>query len=157
MDNDIERIVEDYDRGKMSRRDLIVHLGALAAVMGAGRRAVADVPESSFRATGLNHIALNTPDVAVSRDFYVKHLGLKVVREGQNNCFMTCNNNFVALFGSNRSSMNHFCFSVDKYKVGDAEEKLKSENLNPRRAGQRIYFDDPHGIELQLASGEHRP
>ena len=156
MDTDFERIVEDYDRGRMSRRELIVRLGALAVVMGAGRRAGAQ-EGSTFRASGLNHIALNTPDIAVSRDFYVKHLGLKVVREGGNSCFMTCDDNFVALFRSTDAGLNHFCFSVDDYAVSDAEEKLNSEGLNPRRSGNRIYFRDPHGIEVQLAATEHRP
>ena len=156
MQNDIERMVDDFERGRITRRELIVHLGAVAAAMAVGGRASAE-GHSTFRANGLNHIALNTPDIAVSRDFYVKHLGLKVVREGGNNCFMTCDDNFVALFRSSTPGLNHFCFSVDDYDVGDAETKLNAEGLKPRVSGRRIYFNDPHGIEVQLAGTEHRP
>ncbi len=156
MHEDIEGIVEDYDRGRISRREMIAHLGAFAAAMAVGSKAVGAEP-STFRANGLNHIALNTPDIAVSRDFYVEHLGLKVVREGASNCFMTCDDNFVALFRSSNSGLNHFCFSVDDYDVADAEQKLSAKGLKSRRAGNRIYFNDPHGIEVQLAATEHRP
>ncbi len=156
MHEDIECIVEDYDRGRISRREMIAYLGAFAAAMAVGPKA-AGAEASTFRASGINHIALNTPDIAVSRDFYVKHLGLKVVREGSSNCFMTCDDNFVALFRSSDSGLNHFCFSVDDYDVADAEEKLNAEGLKSRRAGNRIYFNDPHGIEVQLAATEHRP
>ena len=156
MHKEIEGIVEDYDRGRISRREMIAHLGALAAAMAVGSKALAAEP-STFRASGLNHIALNTPDIAVSRDFYVQHLGLKVVREGSSNCFMTCDDNFVALFRSSNSGLNHFCFSVDDYAVADAEQKLSAKGLKSRRADNRIYFNDPHGIEVQLAATEHRP
>ena len=81
MHGDIEGIVEDYDRGRISRREMIAHLGAFAAAMAVGSKAVGAEP-STFRANGLNHIALNTPDISVSRDFYVEHLGLRVVRVG---------------------------------------------------------------------------
>jgi len=156
MHGDIEGIVEDYDRGRISRREMIAYLGAFAAAMAVGSKVVGAEP-STFRANGLNHIALNTPDIAVSRDFYVEHLGLKVVREGASNCFMTCDDNFVALFRSSNSGLNHFCFSVDDYDVADAAEKLSAKGLKSRRAGNRIYFNDPHGIEVQLAATEHRP
>ncbi len=153
MQNDVEKMVLDYEQGRITRRELIVHLGAIAAAMAVGGRATAE-GTSTFRANGLNHIALYTPDIAVSRDFYVKHLGLKVVREGASNCFMTCDDNFVALFRSPESRLNHFCFSIDDYDVAQAEEKLKAEGLEPRREGNRIYFNDPHGISVQLASRE---
>ncbi len=156
MHGDIEGIVEDYDRGRISRREMITYLGAFTAALAMGPKAVG-ADASTFRANGINHIALNTPDIAVSRDFYVKHLGLKVVRESRSNCIMTCDDNFVALFRSSNSGLNHFCFSVDDYEVADAEEKLSAEGLKSRRAGNGIYFNDPHGIEVQLAATENRP
>ena len=155
MHEDIERVVEDYDRGRISRREMITHLAAFAAAMTLGPKALG-ADESTFRANGLNHIALNTPDIALSRDFYVKHLGLSVTRDGGNNCFMSFGNNFVALFKSPTAGLNHYCYSVDDYDVRTAEEKLKAEGLTPRVSGGRIYFKDPHGLEVQLASADHR-
>ena len=157
MQNLIEEAVLEYEKGTMTRRQLVGRLAALTLAMSTtGSEARAQV-ESTFRANGVNHIALNTPDVAVSRDFYVKHLGMKVSRESASNCFLTCDDNFLALFRSQNAGLNHYCFSIDDYNVAKAEESLESENLNPRREGNRIYFNDPHGITVQLAAGEHRP
>lgn len=156
MKPNIDRMLDEYEHGRMSRRQLIASLGALALAAAGGSR-VAAQEANTFRGNGLNHVALNVPDIAVSRDFYVKHLGLKVVREGSNNCFMTCDDNFVALFRSPNAGLNHYCFSVDDYDVADAEKKLDAEGLNPRREGNRIYFKDPHGITVQLAADSHRP
>jgi len=154
MHQEIERIVEDYDRGRLSRREMIAHLGALAAAMALGATATAAEP-STFTATGLNHIALNTPDIPLARDFYIKHLGLRVTSDGPNSCFMSFGNNFIALFKSPNAGINHYCYSIENYNVRDAAEKLKAEGLNPRVAGNRIYFKDPHGLEVQLASKDH--
>ena len=156
MQNEVEKFIVDYERGRISRRELIASLGAMVVALTAGQ-SVAAAEGSTFKANGINHVALNVPDIEVSRDFYVKHLGLKVVREGSSNCFMTCGDNFVALFRSSDSGLNHFCFSVEDYDVGKAEETLAENGLNPRREGNRIYFNDPHGITVQLASKEHRP
>ena len=81
-----ETIVEDFERGLLSRRQLasrLMGLGAALAVM--SRTAEASHDEgSTFQATGLNHVALNVRNVPRSRDFYIKHLGLKVlVRVGR--------------------------------------------------------------------------
>jgi catechol-2,3-dioxygenase len=159
MENYVESLVMSFEKGKMSRRDLVKRISGLAALtvgLG-GTSAIAQEPESTFTATGLNHIALNVPDIEKSRDFYVKHLGMKVSRQGSNNCFMTCGPHFVALFRNSTPSMNHYCYSVQGYSVQDAAKKLKAEGLSPRVQGQRIYFDDPDGLEVQLAAGDHRP
>ena len=66
----------------------LMGLGAALAVM----PHVAEASQgegSTFQATGLNHVALNVSSVPRSRDFYIKHLGLKVIRDGgEDNCFL---------------------------------------------------------------------
>ena len=46
-------------------------------------------PKRTFQATGLSHVALNVRSVSASRDWYIKHLGLKVITDGgEDNCFL---------------------------------------------------------------------
>ena len=109
MENLISRMMGDYESGRVSRRELVGRLGAMmagvAGVAGLGGQAMAAHHEGhTFEGTSLNHIALRVTDVGRSRDFYVKHLGLKVSRESANNCFLTCGDNFVALFKNVLSS-----------------------------------------------------
>ena len=97
-------------------------------------------------------------DRDVAREFYKKHLGLKVVRDGgERNCFLTCGKNFVALFGSDEARMDHYCYAVRDYSVESAAEKLRAQGLVPRTQGNRIYFDDPDGLEVQLSAARHTP
>ena len=106
MNGEIERMLDHYESGRMSRRQLVVGLGAMAAGLAGGGFAAQEPPppKSTFKATGLDHIALYVSDVNRSRDFYVKHLGLTVRRQsGNQNCFMDCGpHNFVALFRRER-------------------------------------------------------
>jgi catechol 2,3-dioxygenase-like lactoylglutathione lyase family enzyme len=127
-------------------------LGAsLAALEGA---ALAGGREgSTFQAKGLDHIALNVTSVPRSRDYYIKHLGLKVIREsGDSNCFLGSGNDFfLTLFRGEHPGLNHYCYAIDHYDADKAEAKLKEAGLRPRREGNRVYFPDPDGIEVQVA------
>ena len=150
-----DTLVEDFERGLLSRRQLaarLMGLGAALAVMPETAEArQGDNP--TFQATGLDHVALNVRNVSRSRDFYVKHLGLKVIREsGEDNCFLGSNDGFfLTLFKGEQPGLNHYCYAIRGYNADQAEEKLKAAGLKPRREGNRIYFPDPDGIEVQVA------
>ena len=150
-----EKLVEDFERGLMSRRQLASRLLGLGAALAVTPRiALARQGEgSTFRATGLDHVALNVRSVPRSRDFYIKHLGLKVIREsGEENCFLGSGDDFfLTLFKGEQPGLNHYCYAIRNYSADQAEEKLKSAELKPRREGNRIYFPDADGIEVQVA------
>ena len=72
-----DSMIDQFEQGRIGRRQLAVKLGALAAAWaGAGRFANAAPPQesekskSTFDAKGLNHLALRVTDVARSRDWY---------------------------------------------------------------------------------------
>jgi len=86
----ISNMVESYESGKISRRQLIQGLAAVAA-------AARTIPAfgSTFQGVGLNHIAIRVTNVKRSRDFYQKLLGLPVIRESQDSCFLGLGKNFL--------------------------------------------------------------
>jgi len=170
MEQHINRMVRDFEAGQLSRRQLVTRLGAMVALVGAAGRVIgaeteaspgnAPRPEagSTLSAVELNHIALRVTDVGRSRDFYMRHLGLKLSREGGSNAFLTCGRNFVALFRGDQAGLDHYCYSVKGYEVAAAERKLREAGLpDIRRTGDRIYFSDPDGLTVQLAAEEHLP
>jgi catechol 2,3-dioxygenase-like lactoylglutathione lyase family enzyme len=150
-----ETLVEDFERGLLSRRQLASRLmglgAALAAMPGVAEASQGDGP--MFQATGLDHVAINVRNVPRSRDFYIKHLGLKVIREsGEENCFLGGDDGFfLTLFRGEQPGLNHYCYAIKGYNADQAEDKLKAAGLKPRREGNRVYFPDPDGIELQVA------
>lgn len=150
-----EALVEQFEEGRLSRRQLTVRLmglGAMTAVphsAEAGREA-----DRTFNAAGLDHIALSVRDVPRSRDFYRQHLGLDVIRDGgDRNCFLGRPDGFfLALFRSEEPGLDHYCYAVPGYDADEAERRLKDAGLEVRREGGRVYFKDPDGIEVQVAA-----
>ena len=150
-----ERLVEDYERGLLSRRQLVSRLmglgAALAVAPGAAEARQGEAP--TFQATGLDHIALNVRSVPRSRDWYIKHLGLKVTRDGgEENCFLGSGDDFfLTLFRGETPGLNHYCYAIRGYNADQVVEKLKAAGLKPRREANRVYFPDSDGITVQVA------
>lgn len=152
MLNQIDRLLSAYERRDITRRELLAGVAVAAVGLSGGTAAAAEKPaDPTFQATELNHIALSVTDVARSRDFYVKHLGLSVMSDGARSCFLSCGPHFVALFQGERAGMHHYCYSIPNYEAGKAVDTLKSAGLNPRREQNRVYFDDPDGLTVQVA------
>ena len=150
---EIERMVEDFETGRLSRPQLVRHLTAAAAVLAAGTRPATAQGETTFRATGVDHLALTVTDVDRSRRFYERHLGLKVTSCGANQCFLNAGRDFLALFRGSRPGLNHFAFAVEGYRPDDAVTRLEAAGLAARRRENRVYFDDLDGLEVQVTAG----
>jgi catechol 2,3-dioxygenase-like lactoylglutathione lyase family enzyme len=130
-------------------------LGAAMASMESGwaQAGAGEKPEPLFKAKGLDHIALDVVDVPRSRDFYAKHLGLDVVRGDDNALFMGADREFfLTLFKADKPGLNHYCYGIENYDAASAVAKLREAGINPRETQGRVYFPDPDGIEVQVAS-----
>jgi catechol 2,3-dioxygenase-like lactoylglutathione lyase family enzyme len=156
-----EKLVDDFEYGRISRRQLAARLMGLGAAMAAFPGAVrGQQPATSagqgtatptFHATGLDHIALDVVDVPRSRDFYTKHLGLRVVRGNDDALFMGADRDFfLTLFRAERPGLDHYCYSIRDFNADDAVQKLGDAGLRPRREGNRVYFPDPDGLTVQV-------
>ncbi len=158
MEHAISKLIQQHENGELTRRQLVSRLAGLVSLAAAAAPVAATSAEQpTFRAVGLNHLALATTDVARSRDFYVRHLGLEVARDAAPaSCFLNCGPNFVALFRAGGAGMHHYCYSIPGYDQRQAAERLRSVQIEPRLEGNRIYFEDPDGLTVQLASPDHR-
>ena len=159
MHGDISRMVEDFERGRLTRRQLVAHLTAAAAAMagapllGGSSAAAQSQGGSTFQAKAVDHVALRVTDVARSRRFYEQHLGLETTSCGAESCFMSCGSDFLALFRGTQPGLDHYAFAIDGYAPATAVERLEAAGLTPKRRGNRVYFDDPDGIEVQVTAG----
>lgn len=156
----VELAVDAFTTGRMSRRELIAAMTGLVAAAATGRSVPTHAEESgpTFKAIGLNHIALRVTDVPRAKEFYMKHLGMTVANESlPNNCFLNFDGGFLALFRGNEARMDHYCYSVENFDVQDAAAKLRSSGIEPRIEANRIYFPDPDLHTVQLASATHAP
>ena len=154
MEKIISRMLDSYEGGAVSRRQLIQGLVAVAAAAQAGSASA-----STFQGMEINHVALAVTNVPRYRDFYQKHFGLPVVRQDSGACFLGMGKNFLALFHKQNAGMDHFCIAIRDYQADSVVEELKRQGLNPRRpaGSNRVYFPDPDGLEVQVSAANHQP
>jgi catechol 2,3-dioxygenase-like lactoylglutathione lyase family enzyme len=96
-------------------------------------------------------VALDVTDVPRSRDFYMRHLGLRVIRGDENAMFLGADRDFfLTLFRAERPALNHYCYAITKYDPDEAMEQAAAAGLRPRRTQNRIYFPDPDGLTVQV-------
>ena len=104
MTTEVERLVCCFERGAISRRELIAGLGALLAAPRGDGRGCEQVraPTGAARAdslAGLDHIALRVSDLVGSIAFYRDHLGGRIRSQSSNSTFLDVGSHWVALFG----------------------------------------------------------
>lgn len=155
MIREMEQWLSAFENGKIDRRDLLSRMvlvaGAAVGVSAPSADADEKTVKPTFPSNGLNHLALDVTDIGRSRDWYVKHLGLKVLRDGTRNCFMSTGDDFLALFKNDKPGLNHFCFTWPGKTANEAMRRVKAAGMQPWREENRVYFKDPDGITVQVA------
>jgi metallothiol transferase len=155
-----EELVGRFERGVISRRDLVTALLALAArppgAAGAGEAAPIQV-------SGIDHVALRVSDVEQSARFYTELFGATVRSRPQGAVFLDVGGDWLALFGRGVAStgygvtepgVDHLSFHSTTAR--SAEQRmgaLREHGLDPASppGSGRVYFKDPDGIILQLS------
>ena len=78
MEARISELLGSFERGRISRRELMQSLSLLGTASAATG---AEAQPAPFTPTGVNHISYMVSDYARTRDFYVGLLGLKVEKD----------------------------------------------------------------------------
>jgi catechol 2,3-dioxygenase-like lactoylglutathione lyase family enzyme len=163
MNANAQVLVERFEQGKLSRRQLVAQLMALGAAsagfaqMARGQEAAEPATQNAgtFAANSIDHLALSVTDVKQSVAFYERHLGLRMVRDGgEGSAFLsTSGTDFLALFRGDTPGLHHFSFGIPNYNVDDAARRIEAAGLKLTRSGNRVYFPDPDGLTLQVHAG----
>ena len=132
METLFAKLVQDFEQGKMSRRQLIQSLTIAAAA--AGVTSSARAAGKPLEALYVNHISYQVNDYKKVRDFYVDLLGMKVTEDDGKQCRLVFGNNI--LVPRNRANggpakIDHIAYTVtnwDAEKEG-MEAELKRRNL----------------------------
>jgi catechol 2,3-dioxygenase-like lactoylglutathione lyase family enzyme len=164
----IEALLDDYEARRVSRRELIAALAAMAVSASAGA-ANAQAPEVSQVAQGhtLNHASLAVSDVPAAADFYQKLLGLKVVsRPGNGGINLGLGDGFLGLYKlANPGTVNHICLGVDDYDPERIAARLKEMGVNATidrnpanrtSGGDQLYFNGPDACRIQLGANGYQ-
>ena len=163
MENLIAKLLQDFEHGKMTRRQLIQSL-ALAATAASAASAVpaAAAPAGSdstiLKATYLNHVGYQVKDYAKSRDWYGELFGMKVALDDGKKANMAVGESLLIFHTKQSAStptVDHVCLTIadwdkDKSVKEKVAAELKRRGLEVRTTEGSFHFKDPDGFELQV-------
>jgi catechol 2,3-dioxygenase-like lactoylglutathione lyase family enzyme len=152
MEAMIANLVNRFERGALSRRELIQGLAMVAAATGAN--SAAQGQDAAFNATKLDHISIQVSDLPRSVAFYQKMFGLTMVNEDKPNEIVRLGKGkvLVSLHHKNPTGLvDHFAIGVENFNQDSATRKLNALGANPENnldAG--FHIKDPEGISVQI-------
>jgi catechol 2,3-dioxygenase-like lactoylglutathione lyase family enzyme len=155
MENIIEKLVEDFEHGKMNRRQLIQSL-TITAAAAAGIAPAARAAGKPLEALYVNHISYSVNDYAKCRDFYAGLLGMKVTEDDGKQCRLVFGTNILIprnRAGGGGSRVDHISYTVanwDAEKDG-LEEEFKRRGLAYTGSAKTSFqVKDPEGMGVQI-------
>lgn len=155
MTNPIERLLNRYDAGTLSRRQLLLSLASL----GIAGNAAAQSSQAPMRVRGINHVSIFVEDQAKSVAFYQRLFEMPVMSVQQNGTNLSAGegNQFLGIYEVPASAprIDHVCFVVEDFDVDRVMGTLREEGVEPRlrmreNETAEIYFVDPDGISIQI-------
>jgi glyoxalase/bleomycin resistance protein/dioxygenase superfamily protein len=163
----ISNLVNRYERGLLTRRDLIQGLAMLAGA-GAAVTASAAAPlqDSSsavapLQATSIDHVSIQAKDLDQTVNFYKNVFGLPFLNEDKKTKTVR-----LKVGGSRIAIRNvepygvvdHFAFGVAHFDKASVIEKLKQQNVPPLQTSEPLLFHvlDPDGYPVQIISTDNR-
>jgi catechol 2,3-dioxygenase-like lactoylglutathione lyase family enzyme len=155
MEHIIAKLLQDFEQGKMTRRQLVQSLAMAATAAAAVSATPAAAAEGKvFKATSFNHVSYQVADYTKSRDFYVGLFGMKVTEDDGKQCRLVFGDNI--LIPRNRTpagKVDHIAYTIanwDKEKDG-VEAELKRRGLTfTGDAKSSFHVKDPDGFEVQF-------
>jgi catechol 2,3-dioxygenase-like lactoylglutathione lyase family enzyme len=151
MDSVITDLVGRFDDGTLSRRQLIQGLTALAA---AGSALPAAAQTAPFKSTRIDHISVQTTDLARQVAFYEKVFGLKVLNEDKENKIARMG--VTKIIGSLHEKppvgiVDHFAIAIEDFDREKVTAELARLGLEAEENLDYGFFvRDPEGVPVQI-------
>jgi len=147
MQSTISKLLEAYENGRMSRRQLVQGLTLLAAGSGTARAA-------GFQGNSINHISLFVSNLQRSTDFYQRVFGCPVNKRDGNNQLMFGKDFLVLRPGSPPAKVDHFAIGVNNFNKDSVAADLKTRGATPidQQGGFGFHVLDPDGFPVQISA-----
>jgi catechol 2,3-dioxygenase-like lactoylglutathione lyase family enzyme len=149
----IEAMLNKFECGKLTRRQLVLSLAAVAA----GARSAAK--EEGFRAVSINHVTVKVPDLHRTSNFYqeffempLKQHSAKTHILGVGDCFFG-----IEQGDSQAARVDHFDFGIAGFDADAVRAKLSKLNLkfDSSNSKESFKFNDPDGFLVQVNAPDY--
>ena len=150
MESIISNLLSQFEKGSLSRRELVSGLAMLAA----GGTAAAAQNEIDFKTADIDHISIQVADLQRSVDFYQKMFGFSVISQDQPHEIIRLGTTKTLVSLNHQSPagiVDHFAIGVPRFSKESAARYLRQHGASPEDdpyAG--LHIKDPDGINVQI-------
>jgi catechol 2,3-dioxygenase-like lactoylglutathione lyase family enzyme len=149
----ISDLVSRFEKGSLSRRELVQGLAMLAA---SGTAATAQ--EDTFKAANIDHVSVQVADLQRSIDFYRKMFGftvtsqaeeggVEIVRLGNTKTLVSLNH------GGPPGTIDHFSIGIPHFSRESITSYLTQRGATPLQGNfAGLHVKDPDGVNVQISS-----
>jgi catechol 2,3-dioxygenase-like lactoylglutathione lyase family enzyme len=144
----ISDLVGRFERGQLSRRELIQTLTLVAA-------AGASASAAPLRSGSINHVSVLVTDMARSIEFYNRVFGLSVQNEDKANKISRLGIGGKVLVSLRieppAGQIDHFAIGVEGFNRDAVKKELQGMGLTPRENLEfGFHVKDPDGANVQI-------
>jgi len=169
MENIISQLLQDFENGKMSRRQFVQRLAmAATAASAVAAKASPAFAANGFKTVSLDHISYQVANYKKTRDFYADVMGMKVLNDnGSSQCELHFGESMVIArnrpAAATSARVDHIAYRIEDWNTDRVKAELQRRGLKPRldTGGSTpnyssFHVQDPDGFDLQI-SGIAKP
>jgi catechol 2,3-dioxygenase-like lactoylglutathione lyase family enzyme len=152
MEAMISSLVNRFERGSLTRRELVQGLAVLASANGAA--SVAQGQDAGIKGAKIDHVSIQVSDLPRSIAFYQKMFGLTILSEDKPNEIVRLGAGKVLVSLHHKSPtglVDHFAIGVEKFNKESVTRELKERGATPEdNLDAGFHIKDPEGISVQI-------
>jgi catechol 2,3-dioxygenase-like lactoylglutathione lyase family enzyme len=150
MEAIISSLVCRFEKGALTRRELVQGLTTLAAASGAA----AQTSGAATKGAKIDHVSIQVSDLPRSIAFYQKMFGLTILSEDKPNEIVRLGAGKVLVSLHHKSPtglVDHFAIGVEKFDKDSVTRELKARGASPEdNLDAGFHILDPEGISVQI-------
>ena len=145
----IEKMLADFERGHITRRQLALSLAALVTGAQAATKA------AELKAITINHVTVRVPDLHRTSQFYQEFFGMPLKQQSATIHILGVGKSFFGIEQGEKNQparLDHYDFGIAGFNADEARAKLKKRNLkfDGSTSKESFKFHDPDGFQVQL-------
>ena len=150
MESIISNLLTRFEKGSLSRRELVQGLAMLAA----GSTAAAAQEDLDFGGANIDHVSIQVADLQRSVDFYQEMFGFSVISQDQPHGIIRLGTTRTLVSLNHQSPagiVDHFAIGIPRFTKEAAASYVKQRGATPLDdpfAG--LHVKDPDGINVQI-------
>ena len=147
----VDKMLSDFERGALSRRQLIATVAGLAAAAATAPAQAAP----SLGAVTLNHVTVRVPNLQRTSKFYQQFFGMKLAQQSDTIHILSVGDQFFGIEQKpDVAALDHFDFGLEGWNAAAMREKVKAAGLKlttgARGDDESFKFNDPDGFVIQV-------